>query len=97
MPNVDLTVTLKHLQETAAAQAAQRSQHTGHFEDYRLVRLTEDVTTREGLAFKKGEYAIAIMPPEPKLPSSGKFATVWSRRNKIGILVHVTVVEWLGA
>lgn len=94
---VDLPTTLRHLQDTATAQVAQWPQYAGHFASYKLVRLKRDVRTKAGLAFKSGEYAIATKPREalPALPSSGKFITVWSRRNKVDTSVRVADVEWL--
>lgn len=97
MSNVDLQATLKHLQSAATEQVAQWPQYTGHFAGYKLVRLKSDVKTKAGLAFKSGEYAIATPHRDemPSLPSSGKFVTVWSRRNKVDTSVRVTAVEWL--
>lgn len=97
MPTLDLSVILMRLKATAMAQVAQHSQYKNHFEHYRLVRLTRDVKTKAGLAFAKGEYAIAIEAVDalPHLPSSGKFVTVWSRRNKMDTSVRVADVEWL--
>jgi hypothetical protein len=97
MSNVDLHATLQHLQSTAAEQVAQWPQYTGHFASYKLVRLKCEVKTKAGLAFKRNEYAIGVPYRDelPGLPSSGKFATVWSRRNKVDTSVRVTEVEWL--
>jgi len=85
MANVDLTATLHHLQSAATEQVAQYPQYTGHFAGYKLVKLKRDVKTKAGLAFTQGEYAIAAPRRDEMhiLPSSGKFVTVWSRRNKI--------------
>lgn len=97
MSNVDLHATLRHLQNTAIEQVAQYPQYRGHFASYRLVKIKCDVKTKAGLAFKRGEYAIATKNHEemPKLPSSGRFVTVWSRRNKIDTSVRTADVEWL--
>jgi hypothetical protein len=94
---VDLAATLKSLLATATAQVAQYPQYKNHFTTYRLVRITRDVKTKMGLAFARGEFAIATEKKDelPGLPSSGKFATVWSRRNQIDTSVRVSDVEWL--
>ncbi len=97
MANVDLIATLRHLQSTATDQVAQWSQYNGHFVGYKLVRLKSDVKTKAGLAFTRGEYAIATPHRNeiPGLPSSGQFVTVWSRRNKVDTSDRVTEVEWM--
>lgn len=96
MTNVDLSATLRHLQSTATDQVAQWPQYNGHFTNYKLVRLKRDVMTKAGLAFTQGEYAIAA-PHSNGIPglSSGRFVTVWSRRNKIDTSVRDASVEWL--
>jgi hypothetical protein len=97
MPNVDLAATLTSLRATAAAQVAQYPQYRGRFAGYRLVRVKCDVKTKMGLAFARGEFAIATEKRDelPGLPSSGRYVTVWSRRNQIDTSVRVTDVEWL--
>jgi len=97
MSNVDLQATLKHLQITATAQVAQWPQYAGHFSGYKLVKIKSEIKTRAGLAFTRGEYAIATKHRDelPGLPSSGRFVTVWSRRNKVDTSVRATEVEWL--
>lgn len=97
MPNVDLHATLESLKAIAAAQVAQYRQYAAHFTSYRLVRIKIDVKTKMGLAFARGEFAIAteVRDELPGLPSSGRFVTVWSRRNKIDTSIRTTHVEWL--
>jgi hypothetical protein len=97
MPNVDLAATLTSLRATAAAQVTQYPQYRGHFTGYRLVRVKSDVKTKMGLAFARGEFAIATEKRDerPDLPSSGRYVTVWSRRNQIDTSVRVADVEWL--
>jgi hypothetical protein len=97
MSSIDLSATLTSLKTIATKQVAQWPQYKGHFAGYRLVKITKDVTTKAGLAFKCGEYAIATPYRDelPNLPSSGKFVTVWSRRNQIDTSVRATCVEWL--
>ena len=97
MATIDLPATLTTLKTTAAAQVARYPQYRGHFTSYRLVRVKGDVKTKAGLAFTRGEYAIATEKKDelPGLPSSGKFITVWSRRNQIDTSVRVGDVEWL--
>jgi hypothetical protein len=95
---IDFSATLESLKALAAKQVAQYPQYKGHFTRYRLVRIKCDVKTKAGLAFARGEYAIATEKTDelPNLPSSGKFATVWSRRNQVDTSVRVTDVEWIG-
>ena len=97
MASIDFPVTLECLKATATTQVARYPQYKGHFANYRLVRVKCDVKTKMGLAFTRGEYAIATEKKDelPGLPSSGKFVTVWSRRNQIDTSVRVTDVEWL--
>jgi hypothetical protein len=97
MQNVDLAATLTSLKATATVQVARYPQYKNHFTSYRLVRITRDVKTKMGLAFARGEYAIATEKKDelPGLPSNGKYVTVWSRRNKIDTSVRVSDVEWL--
>jgi len=97
MHNVDLAATFKSLQATAAMQVAQYPQYKNHFASYRLVRIKCDVKTKAGLAFARGEFAIATEKTDelPGLPSSGRFVTVWSRRNQVDTSVCVCDVEWL--
>ena len=97
MQNIDLAATLKSLLAIAASQVSQYPQYRNHFASYRLVRVKSEVKTKMGLAFAKGEFAIATEETDelPGLPSSGKFVTVWSRRNQIDTSVRVTAVEWL--
>ena len=97
MQNLDLAATLTSLKATATAQVAQYKQYKNHFTSYRLVRVKCDVKTKAGLAFARGEFAIATEKTDemPGLPSSGKFVTVWSRRNQVDTSVRVSDVEWL--
>jgi hypothetical protein len=99
MHSVDLASTLTSLKATAAAQVAQYTQYKNHFTGYRLVRLLRDVKTKAGLAFTRDEYAIATERRDelPGVPSSGRFVTVWSRRNKIDTSVRVADVCFLAA
>ena len=97
MQNIDLAATLKSLLAIAASQVSQYPQYRNHFASYRLVRVKSEVKTKMGLAFAKGEFAIATEKKDelPGLPSSGKFVTVWSRRNQIDTSVKTTAVDWL--
>jgi hypothetical protein len=99
MTNIDLTATLASLKSTAAAQVAQHPQYKNHFASYQLVKIKSDVKTKAGLAFARGEFAIATKKTDelPGLPSSGRFVTVWSRRNQVDTSVRVSDVEWLFA
>lgn len=96
MATLDLPATLTKLKASAAAQVARHPQYKNHFTGYRLVRLKSDVKAQGGLAFTRGEYAIAIdQDPEPGRVRCEKFVTVWSRRNQGDTSVRGTDVEWL--
>jgi len=97
MSNVDLPATLVRLRATASTQVAQLPQYKGHFANYRLVRIKNEVKTKLGLAFARAEdeNEFEHTDERPDLPSSGKFVTVWSRRNKVDTRVRVADVEWL--
>lgn len=97
MSSIDLSATLTCLKATATAQVAQYPQYRNHFAGYRLVRIKCDVKTKRGLAFARGEYALATEKKDelPGLPSSGRYVTVWSRRNQVDTSVRVSDVEWL--
>lgn len=97
MQSIDLSATLTSLKAIATAQVARYPQYRDHFAIYRLVRIKRDVTTKAGLAFARGEYALATEKKDelPGLPSNGKFVIAWSRRNQIDTSLRVTDVEWL--
>lgn len=96
MATIDLPATLTSLKATAAAQVARYPQYKDHFAIYRLVRVKRDVKTKMGLAFARGEYAIAVdQDPEPTRVRCEKFVTVWSKRNQIDTSVRGSDVEWL--
>ncbi len=95
MSDIDLRATREALKAIAAAQMAQYPQYTGHFDRYCLVYVKRDVTTKVGLAFVRGEYAIASPIAEPTSWTSEKFVTVWSRKNEIDTRIKSADVEWL--
>lgn len=97
MSSIDLPATLMSLKALAASQVARYAQYKDHFAGYRLVRVKCDVKTKAGLAFARGEFAIATEKKDerPGLPSSGRFVTVWSRRNQVDTSVRISDVEWL--
>lgn len=96
MNNIDLPATLKSLKVIAAARVAQYPQYGGHFTSYRLVRIKRDVKTKMGLAFTRGEYAIATEQDlTPNRVRCEKFVTVWSRRNEVDTSIRASDVEWL--
>ena len=95
MTDLDPRATREALKATAAAQVAQYPQYAKHFDRYCLVRIKRDVTTKAGLAFARGEYAIASPVAKPSSWTSEKFVTVWSRKNEIDTSVKSADVEWL--
>jgi hypothetical protein len=93
MQPVDLPATLAHLRSSVAAQAPW---HTDRFARYVLVRIKCDIRTKMGLAFTRGEYALAVdQDPAPRRVRCEKFVTVWSRRNQVDTSVRAADVEWL--
>ena len=96
MVNIDFPATLECLKAIAAKQVARYPQYKGHFAGYRLVRIKCDVKTKMGLAFARGEFAIAIdRDLEPHRVRCEKFITVWSKRNQIDTSVRSSDVEWI--
>lgn len=96
MASIDFPATLECLKATAATQVVRYPQYKGHFAGYRLVRVKCDVKTKMGLAFARGEYAIAIdRELEPNRVRCEKFITVWSKRNQIDTSVRASDVEWI--
>jgi hypothetical protein len=97
MPSIDLSATLTSLRAVAVAQVVRYPQYREHFANYRLVRIKCEAKTKAGLAFTRGEYALATKKKGelPGLPSNGRFVTVWSRRNQMDTSVRTTDVEWL--
>lgn len=95
MTPIDLPATRESIRTIAAAQVAQYPQYAGHFDHYCLVLIKRDVETKMGLAFVRGEFAIASPVAEPSPWTSEKFVTVWSRRNEIDTSVRSADLEWL--
>jgi len=82
----------------AARTLAKYPQYRGHFDNYILVQINRQIKTKFGIAFEKGDYAIAR--PATSRPEFGsrmtwEFRTVWSDRNNIDTSVpekYLTVV-----
>lgn len=94
----DTKATLETLKIRAAAQVAQYPQYAGHFAGYRLARVKRDVRTKMGLAFKRGEFVIAVErdashPHGSTLTS--EFATAWSMSNAIDTSIRMRDMEWV--
>jgi len=81
-------MTVAMLKTLAARAVAQYPQYAGHFDGYVAVRIKRDVRTKMGLAFEKGEIAIA----QPTADADG-FRTVWSVKNKVDTSVRASHVE----
>lgn len=75
----------------AEADMAQWPQYKGHFDRYRLVRVTRKVKTKLGVAFEKGDIAIALEAAHP----CDYAVTVYSFRNKCDTGLTPDCVEWL--
>lgn len=74
-------------------------QYAGHFDSYRLVRISRDYRTKMGLAFVKGEIAIAspIVEVIRGGPFEGEQAfTVYSTRNECNTSVRAKFVTFKG-
>ena len=90
------------LKNAAAEQVQQYPQYRGHFNEYVLVRVLDDVKTKMGQAFSKGEVAIALsVIYETRLTGWGgkvrfsETVVVWSVTNRIATHVAVEKVVFL--
>ena len=90
LPGEQMIDTLRRL---AAAAVAAYPQYAGHFTNYRLVQIKRPVTTKMGLAFARGEFAIAASAVRGII--GDRYVTVWSLRNQIDTSVPAGAVEWL--
>ena len=80
----------QELIKEANEQHASRPQYTGHWDNWQVVRVVEDVRTKLGLAFEMGDYA--LMQPESV---TGIYRTVYSFRNKCDTSIRARSVEVL--
>jgi hypothetical protein len=95
---LDTKATIETLKLRAAAQVAKYPQYAGHFTGYRLARVKRDVRTKMGLAFKRGEFVIAVErdashPHGSTLRSD--FATAWSMLNACDTSIATKDMEWV--
>jgi hypothetical protein len=81
---------LESLKAEASEQMALFPQYQGHFDNYELVEITQDVRTKMGLAFVKGEIAIAGPRTDRIFPSY--YRTVWSMRNKVDTSIPMSAI-----
>lgn len=84
--------TAADLKALANAQNARWPQYAGHFENYVPVRIKRRIVTKMGLAFEKGELAIARPLPNA---DNDKTRTVYSTRNKIDTSIFAKDIEVL--
>lgn len=77
----------------AAAKMAPFPQYRGKFDSYILVRVKRRIRTKMGIAFDRGEIAIASAETRPEGPNDIICRTVWSRRNSCDTLVLERDVE----
>lgn len=88
------------LRAIAEAQNAEYPQYRGHWDgpEWIVVRFNRDVRTKMGLAFRKGEYALA--QAVSKAPGEGlypnvPFRTAYSTNNRIDTSVRTAWTEVL--
>lgn len=79
--------------ESARERTEGLPQYEGKFEDWVPVRVTREVRTKMGLAFERGEIAIAAPRSRNYDGWTERTRTVWSRRNEIQTTVRSTAVE----
>jgi len=74
-------------------------QYLGHFDGYILIRIKKDVRTKMGLAFRKGELAIA-KPVGVEILGRRKgldqWATAFSISNGVDTSISARAVDWMG-
>lgn len=100
-----MSAALNALRQCLTVQAAEQvklyPQYRGHFDAYRVVQITKLVKTKMGLAFEKGEMAIArpeirhFFRPDG---TQGLSVTVWSMKNRCDVSVpakHVEITDGL--
>lgn len=83
MNNATMTETDRlNLVNVANAQTAQWPQYRGHFDAYRIGRITRDVKTKLGLAFRKGDVVIWTIGERDLGNGPEVTFTAWSVRNR---------------
>jgi hypothetical protein len=84
---------------SAAFYTREYPQYKKHFDDYRLVRVTADIVTKMGLAFTRGELAIASPHPAnfgvDGVSNGIAYVTVWSARNRCDTVIERAEIELL--
>lgn len=75
---VALELTRKGLVSDFAARHAEYPQYDGFFAEARLVRVGRKIRTKGGLAFEKGELAIAIVSPEVRMNGTVALEEGWT-------------------
>jgi hypothetical protein len=92
------TPTRESLISQAEADHAEWPQYQGHFDAYVLVRIRRKIKTKMGVAFEKGEIAIA--KPKGRTEKIGGYAdltldsrTVYSVRNKCDTAIFASDIE----
>lgn len=89
---------LKHLKSQAEKQNEQWPQYKGHFDNYVLVTVTKRIKTKMGVAFEKGDMAIAVPAIKPHIttdPTWRRFRTVYSFRNQIDTSIPEDAIQVL--
>lgn len=94
-------IALEALKAHAAAQLAALPQYNGHFKDYVLVVVKQRTVTKLGLAFEKGEVAIAKpemhTSPNRWMSQNFRFRFVYSIRNRCDTSLPERDVEVLNS
>jgi hypothetical protein len=84
---------LKHLKSQAAKQLEEYPQYLGHFDKYILVLVTKRIKTKLGVAFEKGDIAIAV--PTTHDAAGRRFRFVYSNRNAVDTSVPEADIKLL--
>lgn len=83
---------LASLKAEAEKQMALFPQYVGKFDRRVLVRIDRDITTKSGLAFSAGEYA--MMRPD-MFPAMSSYTDVWSMRNGCDTSIPKNAIQYI--
>jgi hypothetical protein len=85
MNNTEQQVLIETIRAEAEAKHAQYPQYKGHWDGWFLIRMTRRVRSKLGVAFEKGEIALAKEDDFPDGPR--QMFVAYSRRNNVDTLI----------
>ena len=88
-----MPVSIESLRLEAEAAHARYPQYRGHWDDHVLVIVNKRVVTKMGLAFEKGEMAMAEPGLSDDVLVGSPLRSVYSRRTQINTLMDPKDVE----